>query len=267
MDLSQLDIVYPVRPGNMNEELRYSLRSLENFPHRNVWILGTCPQWVQNATLIKGPQTKDKRRNVQTTMLQACKTQDISDPFILFNDDFFVLEPIEDLPHYHRGTTDDYLTERRALRNTLSQYDLRNKTTQELLMKHGFEKKDVLCYELHVPMIVWKSQWVAAHRIACRQQQSRGNERVQMRTMYGNWAGLGGEWFEDPKIRRPEDTIPEGPFLSTTDRLFSSTRSYVRKFLRDQFPHSSQYEGNPNGNRRTNNRHRGGNGPWKVVQL
>ncbi|MFF3129757.1 hypothetical protein ACFVRD_48125 [Streptomyces sp. NPDC057908] len=40
------DIVYVVRPWNQNEQLRYSLRTLANLPHRRVWIAGYCPTWV-----------------------------------------------------------------------------------------------------------------------------------------------------------------------------------------------------------------------------
>ncbi len=43
--LSDLDIVYFVKESAQNEELRYSLRSVEkNFPHRNVWFVGGKPK-------------------------------------------------------------------------------------------------------------------------------------------------------------------------------------------------------------------------------
>ena len=34
------DIVYFVKDTDTNEELRYSLRSLANFPHGKVWFYG-----------------------------------------------------------------------------------------------------------------------------------------------------------------------------------------------------------------------------------
>lgn len=36
------DIVYFVKESESNEELRYSLRSLKNFPRRKVWFYGGC---------------------------------------------------------------------------------------------------------------------------------------------------------------------------------------------------------------------------------
>ncbi len=43
------DVVYVVRPGDKNEELRYSIRSvIANLPHRKVWIAGYKPTWLSD---------------------------------------------------------------------------------------------------------------------------------------------------------------------------------------------------------------------------
>lgn len=47
------DIVYFVKDSESNEELRYSLRSLVNFPHRDVWtndckIVSKEKEWKGN---------------------------------------------------------------------------------------------------------------------------------------------------------------------------------------------------------------------------
>ena len=41
------DIVYFVKDTKINEELRYSLRSLKNFPHGKVWFYGGCPEGLK----------------------------------------------------------------------------------------------------------------------------------------------------------------------------------------------------------------------------
>lgn len=41
------DIVYFVKESKTNEELRYSLRTLKNFPHRKVWFYGGCPEGLK----------------------------------------------------------------------------------------------------------------------------------------------------------------------------------------------------------------------------
>jgi hypothetical protein len=43
------DLVYVVREGDRNNELRHSLRSVvANVPHRLVWIAGYKPGWVSD---------------------------------------------------------------------------------------------------------------------------------------------------------------------------------------------------------------------------
>ena len=49
-----MDAVYYVRPGDRNDELRYSLRSLANLPHDRVWIVGHTPPWVTGIESIQG---------------------------------------------------------------------------------------------------------------------------------------------------------------------------------------------------------------------
>lgn len=278
MDLSELDVVYPVRPGGNNEELRYSLRSLDkNFPHRNVWLLGMAPHWVQNLSLLSYRQTSGKYQNVQTMMRTICQQDEVSDPFILFNDDFYILQPHETLPTYHRGTADEFLTERRVVKGSLSRYDIGQRTTKEVLEKYGYSPEEILCYELHLPMVVYKDAWVEAYKAILPYYSNPARYRVQMRTMYGNWAQLGGqklppEWAVgrqgDVKIYDPTETFPEDiPYLSGTDTLFNSARSPLRKLLRARFPKSSSYEGKKPYGRTTHNRQPSGNRPWRIVHL
>ena len=52
----EMDIVYVVRPGDENEALRYSLRSLANIPHRTVWIAGYRPKWCYGIVYVPRDQ-------------------------------------------------------------------------------------------------------------------------------------------------------------------------------------------------------------------
>ena len=40
------DIVYFVKPSEDNDELKYSLRSLKNLNHGQVYLVGYRPSWV-----------------------------------------------------------------------------------------------------------------------------------------------------------------------------------------------------------------------------
>ena len=103
------DILYLVKNGTENEELRYSLRTIEkNFPYGRVWIYGGCPEYIKPDKHVYIYQdvigaTKWERT---TAMLKlACENKDITDDFWLFNDDFFVTQPItlEVMPNIYSG--------------------------------------------------------------------------------------------------------------------------------------------------------------------
>jgi hypothetical protein len=65
-----------------------------------------------------------------------------------------------------------------------------------------------------------------------------GRVLPEWRTMYGNIAGMLGEYADDVKVRRQTDAIPDGPFMSSHD---SSVRWLV-PLLRKRFPTPSPYE-------------------------
>lgn len=58
------DVVYIVKEDPDNEELRYSIRSVEeNFPVRYIWIFGYCPKWLSNIIYVPVKQDGDKWSN------------------------------------------------------------------------------------------------------------------------------------------------------------------------------------------------------------
>src|SRR5690606_30767194 len=104
-----MDVVYPLPPKRAAyEELRYSLRSLANLPHDRVFIAGGLPNWVDNVEHIETVQEwPSKYVNLCVNIASACCDDRVSDPFILFNDDFFVMEPVEQVPARWRETLRD----------------------------------------------------------------------------------------------------------------------------------------------------------------
>ena len=102
MNLEDLDIVYFVKDSPENEELKYSLRSVEkNFPHKHVWFIGGKPKSLEPDKWLPVKQNQvTKWANTSMLLRSACENPEISDDFVLFNDDFFILYPVEDLPYY-----------------------------------------------------------------------------------------------------------------------------------------------------------------------
>jgi hypothetical protein len=222
------DIVYIVRPGESNEELRFSLRSLVNVPHDRVWIAGHKPEWVTGVEHIPTVQNSRKWWNARRNLAAAVTHPDLPE-FVLFNDDFFVLEPLEDVPVLHRGSVTATI---KHLNHTVgpSVYMRGLVATHQMLNTWGIN--DPLCYSLHVPIPI-----VAEGMREVLQATEGVTDRLHLRTLYGNLMAIGGDEVPDCKINRRTSSVT-GPFLSTSDRTFVE----VSDSLAEQFPDPSPYE-------------------------
>lgn len=230
--MSALDVVIPVRPGP-NEELRFALRSLTNLPHRRVHILGAAPSWVDRSEVRVVPRRHSARKwdTVTDHLVAACTDQEISDPFVLLNDDIFTVEPIDAVPALNRGPLVDVIEEYEG-RGVYSSYVTSMVMTHRRLLEHFPHDRELMSFELHVPLVVDKGLMLAAIALG------EGVERWHRRTAYGVIAGLAGERVPDVKVNHPDDAWPDGPFVSTSDASFP----WVRPRLRNLFPDRGPYE-------------------------
>lgn len=230
--MGALDIVVPVREGPVNEQLRYALRSWSaNLPHRRVWLVGGRPSWAVGVEHISTRQDGTKYRNTTAAVEAACLHPEVSDPFVLCNDDFFVLRRQEVMPVFHRGPVAQVEAYYATRGNGKYLRGLRQ--TRDLLVELGHP--DPVSYELHVPLPVHKRGMLAALEVG------RHLAVLHKRTAYGNLAGIGGERMADVKVlhRAPRYDTSSG-FLSTMPDSF--THGAVGAFLRRTFGKPSPYE-------------------------
>lgn len=226
-----MDIVYLVKPGERNEELRYSLRSLALVPHNRVWIVGYRPAWLRNVEHIPSSSRLGKWGNLPVDLLAAARHPGISERFAYWNDDIFALEAMDAVPVRHRGALEAH-----ANTHAPSPYQLGKRQTAQLLRRWGIA--DPLNYELHIPLVMDKATLCDA---IPRAQADRRIAALAYRSLYGNVAGVGGEPMADVKIVNSRQPIPAGwPFVSTSDGSFASGR--VGKEIRQRFPLPSPYE-------------------------
>lgn len=222
-----MDVVYLCRRGEWNEELRYSLRSLCNLPHDRVWVAGAMPSWVRDAELIEAPRAHTPWEQTTANLLAAAEHPDVSENFLLFNDDFFVMEPLSSMPVLHRGpvTGNDV--------KGVSSYTAQLHYLARWLREQGHT--DVLSYELHVPMEMTKT--------GVREIMDLGAPRQALvrhkRSLFGNHFHVGGTLMHDCKIRDKGARL-DRPFLSTSDASFQ--RWPVGDYVRSRFPEPSPYE-------------------------
>lgn len=102
-----IDCVYVLGTGSgwQDNELRYSLRSLEKFVSgiRDVYIVGHCPPWLTNVIHLPFPDSHGcKERNIMLKLAYACGHPDLSTNFLHIHDDHFALAPQEafKIPNY-----------------------------------------------------------------------------------------------------------------------------------------------------------------------
>jgi len=93
-----MDAVYILGSGSVaeNKEILYSVRSL--FLHmldlENVYVIGEKPELVPGAIhILADDPYKEKWKNALHKTKIACAHPDISEDFVLMNDDFFALQP------------------------------------------------------------------------------------------------------------------------------------------------------------------------------
>lgn len=225
MDLKSMDIVYFVKASSQNEELRYSLRSVEqNFPHRNVWFIGGCPEGLHPDRQLEVSQNeKTKWENTSKSFKAACENNDISDNFVLFNDDFFVMKPVEFLPYYSDGIIESRIQQlrRHHMHDTL--YSSRLMSTVNLLKNAGLP---TVSYAVHFPMVINKHEML--------QTFEAFPDGLMWRSIYGNHHHKPAIKVFDCKIndiRKQPDS--NWTFLSTQDLTFRSgcVGSYIRKIF------------------------------------
>ena len=226
-----MDIVYVCRAGE-NRELRYSLRSVSaNVAHERVHIVGGWPPWISPAVhLHERPTLGTKYLTTTAHVRYACGAPEISDPFILFNDDFFALEQVPEIRPMHRGDVDSVLRRYRTLNSPWARG--MRATAQHL--RATFPDRLLYSYEVHVPMIIHKEKMIMALDMA----EAMAIPAPHKRTIYGNVAELGGEMIVDPKIDRNSTRLPDGPWLSTDDSRFP----VVMTRLNRRFPNPCSYE-------------------------
>lgn len=231
--MKQLDIVYFVKPDLMNEELRFSLRSVEaNFPHRSVWFYGGQPiEMIPDRRAPIAQHGRSRYDKVKNMLIEACENQELTEDFWLFNDDFFILQPQEDLPAWYDGTLYERIVHIEQKRNaTPSDYTQQLRKTVVALEEAG---KGCLNYAVHVPMKI--------NRRKMLKTIERFPSVPMFRALYGNDNEIGGIDAPDVKIHTSGDLIPEGAaFVSTSDSSFINGE--VGKQIRALFTEKSRWE-------------------------
>lgn len=233
------DVVYFLKEGPNNEELRYSLRSVDqNWPYRSVWFYGGCPVGITPDHY--EPQVQNsptKWQNVRNMMREVCLNDEITEDFWLFNDDFFILQPMdESITAFYDGTLTSKVDEIKSKYHGEGSEWSNNLELLKAKLKKA--KKPELNYAVHAPMLFNRKKLLKV--------LDKYLDEPMVRALYGNWWRVPAEPLKDPKYsdadgRNISDQIYRLKIISTSDDSFRG--GYVGRWLRDRFQTKSRFEG------------------------
>ena len=225
------DVLYILGRGSKHEdmELRLSLRCLaENARNIDrVFIVGNCPDWVHNVKHIPAEDTWTAENNAFQKILKACDS-DISNDFLLMNDDFFMLTPFD------AETYPDFFFFYLKDRIKPDLYGKCIENTYNFLKEHG--KPRPLDFDVHCPMIINKGAFLLLKETA--EKVKNDDTGLLCRSLYGNIFNKTGVGCIDPKLR--EDVWKEPSLtgcISTSDNCDS-----ILKELENRFNKKSRWE-------------------------
>jgi hypothetical protein len=226
-----MDIVYTLGTGSKykNHELRFSLRSIEKFltGYRKVWIVGECPDWLRNVNHIPATDSgKNPDHSIMLKITEACNHPDVSEDFLFFNDDHFLLSPFDapEFPYYSHGTLTSYVKNR-----GLDGYGRRANNTLQSLTKRGLTSQ---YFDVHTPIRYNKKAFL---EVVTSQNWDRTDGFI-IKSLYANALNIEGIEQKDGKL----NSLP-----GKDVRIFSTyphVKSAIWRFLQEKFPTMSKFE-------------------------
>lgn len=244
-----MDLVYIIKAEEKNEDLRYSLRSVAKFvPHDKIWIVGYKPSWVQNVGYLPVEQKQDKWKNSVNNIIKACECEDISENFVLMNDDFFAIKPIEDLEESTNlcmNTLDVRVNKYKKRRGS---WDMGFKHLNELLKSLDLPEP-YYDFELHIPMIINKQDYLKVMFLPKVQEFMKTSKVLHKRSLYKNIYLNKKPKFtlNDVKIclRKDDTNFRKNicDWLSVGDYIVGNPKfPYLNGLLHQTFPEPCEYE-------------------------
>lgn len=235
-----MDVVYILGTGSRwaNNELRYSLRSLQKHAQNlgTIWVVGEKPDWINWSASIKHlayTESSSKSVHIWEKLRRAALHPDVSEYFIYFDDDHFLMRTTDlaQLPHYHSG--DLYPLNMGFLPGT-------GLDMWQTLNSEGFSSNN---FDIHVPFPITKSKFL---QVWNKWGHTRhGINPFLPRSLYGNMFQIPGVFLPDLKIGRTvstyhiEQLIGNRFCFSISD---GALQDHFKSWLHSKFPNPSSFE-------------------------
>ena len=221
-----MDIVYILGKGSKfnNEEIRYSLRSLEKFVNFDrVFIVGECPKFLRNIIHIPFGDSKNPRVNHLEKINHIIDTvPDLSENFVLMYDDIFFIDKfdIDNLPNYYKGEMVNYSGIDSNFKKSMSD-------TKDYLESKG---ASILNYSVHKPVIYNKTLWKSIDW----SEVYKAPHGLSPRCIYGNMTCKNPVKCVDVKYHYANEIKKEDKCFSCYGDSFPNFKTFLNNVLKEE---------------------------------
>lgn len=235
-----VDIVIPLGKSEINHlDLRYCLRSIEaNVKnYRDVWIIGELPSWIQNVKNIPysdADHPKWKEKNIKDKLTAASMNRQITDDFLMFNDDHFILSEIDatNYPYYNKGKIMD------SVKGNIGPYRKTMHHTYNFCIRRGFPADNV---DTHCPIIYNKEKFLQSfNNVDFLTPWGYG-----IKTIYCVVNRIKSEYMEDCKFRaktKYDEVVSRSEGRHVISSYDGALEHGVGQYLDELFPNKSNFE-------------------------
>lgn len=225
-----MTIVLPYKDDILSEwELKFALRSIEKFltGYTNLILIGDRPEWYQGESVYHKDINGRKQFNIYSKLLVACELNNVTDDFVMFNDDHYLFKRLDvsEIKYWYDGYLKDTVGKSHGVR-----YLETIKNTLKII-------PETLNYDVHTPIIYKKEtlRWLFTGK----------QDEVCIKSYYCSSLETKGEYMKDLKINQLLSY--EAILRLTLEKMFFSTstngmKKPMMKFLNEAYPNPSQWE-------------------------
>ena len=237
MKTKNLDVVYFVSAFPRND-LLFSIRSVaKNLEYNRLWIYGGKKMNIQPDGYVRimnqiGATKWDKVRSMYK---EVCLNDNITEDFIMFHDDFFIMKPMKNIEPEYRGTFESHIkTVEAKFGDKINNYTSLLRHASKTLKNAN---KSQLSYELHKPFVFNRKKLLKILELY-------PNEHC-IRSIYANYYKIGGKQTYDIKIfdEKPNFDYTKEKILSTNDDI-NIEGNECWEYIKSQFKDKCKYEMN-----------------------
>jgi hypothetical protein len=234
-----LTYFYQVRPGKINTELIYSIRTVAaNGPPGEIVIAGFLPLGIDPNKVTHIPvQQHDPNANRKYKFVNAFNVlregiANLDGPLVMMNDDFYINQIIPGIPTVNLGLIGEHAMRYERV-HPRSSYTAKLKS---FVKKYG---PNSYSYEHHGPMLVEADRLRDVVEEISKEKEPGS---VMWRSVYGNtYYTSPGRTIKDAKVYDRNAGVPKNQlYLSSVDNAWF--RSGLKDYLRSRYSQQSPYE-------------------------